>query len=243
LRNAPRILVLIPAYNESPRIGRVVRDLAALEPKPDILVIDDGSADGTADAARAAGARAVSHPFNLGYGAALQTGYRYALAREYDLVVQMDGDGQHPAAFVPSLLQPLLDDRADVVIGSRFLGGDSYPVPWPRRVGIRLFRALARVAVGQRVRDVTSGFQAVNRAAMRVFASDIFPPDFPDADVLMILTKLGLRLAEYPVRMEPSPDKTSMHAGLGILYYVVKMTLSVLIIATTGADSLRRDLP
>ena len=195
----------------------------------DLLVVDDGSSDDTAAEARRGGARVAVHPVNLGYGAALQTGYRYALRHGYDAVLQLDADGQHDPASIPALLAGLSD--ADVVVGSRFLDADSYRPPFARRLGMWLFGKVASVLCGQRITDPTSGFQAVSRAALRFYAHDRYPVDYPDADVLAMVVRSGLRLAEVPVRMLAAPGSKSMHAGLlRPLYYVFRMTLALALV-------------
>lgn len=220
-----RLLVVIPAYNEARRIGRVVAAVRQ-QVRCDVLVVDDGSSDATASEARQAGAISAKHATNLGYGAALQTGYRYALRHGYDAVVQLDGDGQHDAASIPRLLAGL--EHADVVVGSRFLESGSYRPPLLRRAGMRLFGSVASGLAGQRVTDPTSGFQAVSRAALEFYAHERYPADYPDADVLAMVARSGLRLAETPVRMVASPDGKSMHAGvIRQLYYVFRMTLAL----------------
>lgn len=225
----PRTLVLIPAYDEEARVGEVVRRVRAMYPGYDVLVVDDGSRDRTARAAVEAGARVVSHAFNMGYGVALQTGYKYALRRGYDLLVQLDGDGQHDPASVSALLAPVAAGETDFALGSRFLGGKSYSPPALRRAGMAFFRGLVSRLIGQPITDSTSGFQAFNARVIRFFTTDTFPCDYPDADVLVTLHRAGFSLREVPVRMDPSPAGRSMHDGLRPLYYLFKMILSILV--------------
>ena len=222
-------LVVIPALNESATVGGVVEDLRSTALDLDVLVIDDGSSDDTTAQARAHGARVVSHPFNLGYGAALQTGYKYADQHGYAWVVQMDGDGQHDAADVARLLEPLRAARADVVIGSRFAEATGYRMGAARAVGRTLFQCLLAACGGPRVTDPTSGFQALARPAFRFCCADFYPSDFPDIDVLLLLHRSGFRITEVPVTMAPSPPgHVPMHTGLRALYYPYKMLLSTL---------------
>ena len=169
----------------------------------------------------------------LGYGAALQTGYRYALRHAYDAVLQLDADGQHDPASIPPLLRGL--EHADVVVGSRFLEPGSYTPPLARRLGMWLFGTVASAMAGQRITDPTSGFQAISRAALRFYAHERYPVDYPDADVLAMVARSGLRLAEVPVRMLASPDGKSMHAGvLKPLYYVFRMSLALGLVLLRG---------
>ncbi len=224
-----RTVVVIPAFNEAAGVGRVLDVIRAVDPELPVVVVDDGSTDGTAAVACRAGARVVRLPFNLGYGSALQTGYKYALREGYDGVVQLDGDGQHEPADIPPLLGVLERGDADVVIGSRFLGEATYRPGGARRIGMRVFRLFAFVLTGVRFTDVTSGFQALDRRALRFFAAERYPADYPDADVLVMLTRAGFRVAEAPVRMYAKPDARSMHAGLRPVYYIFKMLLSMLL--------------
>lgn len=218
----------MPAYNEAKRI-RSVLEAVRTQVAGDLLVVDDGSFDDTAGEARRAGARVAVHPVNLGYGAALQTGYRYALRHGYDAVLQLDADGQHDPASIPRLLARLAD--ADVVVGSRFLDASSYRPPLLRRAGMWIFGRAATALCGQRVTDPTSGFQAVSRAALHFYAHERYPVDYPDADVLAMVARSGLRLAEVPVRMLQGPDGKSMHGGfLRPLYYVFRMSLALLLV-------------
>jgi glycosyltransferase involved in cell wall biosynthesis len=231
-------LAIIPALNEGSRIGAVLERLGAVAPEIDALVVDDGSRDDTAARARAAGARVVRHPFNLGYGAALQTGYKWALRAGYDAVVQLDADGQHDAADVVRLLAPLRAGAADVVIGSRFVEPSGYRMGVLRGIGRRVFAAVLRVSGGPRIADPTSGFQALSRPAFELCCTDLFPSDFPDVDVLLALARHGFRLLEVPVTMRPNPAAhVSMHAGKRALYYPYKMLLATYRSARTPRTS------
>jgi glycosyltransferase involved in cell wall biosynthesis len=223
----PNPLVLIPAFNESATIGLVVRGVRAAAPGLPVVVVDDGSTDGTATIARAAGARVVRLPFNMGYGVAVQTGYKYALRHDHDCVVQLDGDGQHEPADVQPLVEAVVRGGADVALGSRFLGRDAYRPEPLRRVGMRLFSWLALLLGGRQFTDVTSGFQALSADAMRFLAADRYPPDYPDADVLLMLDRAGFEIREVAVRMYRKHGGRSMHAGLRPVYYAFKMVLSV----------------
>jgi glycosyltransferase involved in cell wall biosynthesis len=218
----------MPAFNEAKAIRRVLEQVRS-QVSGDVLVVDDGSSDETAEEARLGGARVAVHPVNLGYGAALQTGYRYALRHGYDAVVQLDADGQHDPASIPRLLAELAD--ADVVVGSRFLDSSSYRPPLSRRIGMWIFGRVAATLSGKLITDPTSGFQAVSRAALRFYAHERYPVDFPDADVLAMVARSGLRLKEVPVRMLASPDGKSMHGGIvRPLYYVFRMSLALALV-------------
>ncbi len=227
MRSLTRPLVVIPAYNEAARLGRVLEGVRAADASLAVLVVDDGSSDDTAAVARAAGARVVRLPFNMGAGVAAQTGYKFALAEGYDCLVQLDADGQHEPADIPALLGIVMRGEADVAIGSRFLGRGDYRVGTLRRVGMGLFRMLAYMMTGVRFSDVTSGFRALHADVIRFFTTEWYPTDYADADVLITLRQAGFTIKEVPVRMYPRAGGRSMHAGLRPVYYVFKMLLSV----------------
>lgn len=224
-----KILILIPAYNEASRIGEVIRRVREMYPDYDVVVVNDGSRDNTVQAARAAGAEVVSHPFNMGYGVAIQTGYKYAMRYGYDFLVQMDGDGQHDPAFIPQLLAPVTAGETDFVLGSRFLGIESYEPSLARRVGMAFFRRLVSALIGTRITDSTSGYQAFSNKVIRFFTTEVFPCDYPDADMLITLHRAGFRLREVPVRMHANVEGKSMHSGWKPLYYMFKMLLSIFV--------------
>jgi Glycosyl transferase family 2 len=224
-----KLLIVIPAYNEAGRVGAVIADVRRTLPEADVLVIDDGSEDATSAEAAKAGALALSLPANCGYGTALQTGYKYAVRHGYTLVGQIDADGQHRAEFLSKMLAVLHEDGADVVVGSRFLAKDGhYETPFARSLGIQLFARLASLATGQLVTDPTSGFQVMRAEIARLFSGEVFPVDYPDADILILLHRTGYRVRELPVQMRPSPG-ASMHSSQSTPYYVYKMLLSILV--------------
>lgn len=222
-------LVVIPAFAEAGRVGDIVREVHALGLGLDVLVVDDGSPDGTGAEARAAGAMVVRHPVNLGYGSALHTGYHFARRRGYARVLQMDADGQHEAAMLPRLLREL-DDGADLVLGSRYLDSRPPRTGLLRGIGTVLFRGIASRGTGIPITDPTSGFQGLSQRALEAVTHDGYPEDFPDTDVLIELSRLGLVLREVPVRMHPRRGGLSMHRGARIAYYCYKMLLTLLLL-------------
>jgi glycosyltransferase involved in cell wall biosynthesis len=223
------VLIIIPAYNEEGRVGEVVQDVRGTFPSADVLVIDDGSADSTAAEARRAGAMSLSLPVNAGYGAALQTGYKFAVRNGYAIVGQIDGDGQHRAEYLATMYKALEEQDADVIIGSRFLDRDGHYRPSrARAVGIGLFARIASLITRQHISDPTSGFQLMRIAVARFFCSDVYPTDYPDADILILLHRTGYRVCEVPVQMRPSPGH-SMHSGHSSPYYAYKMLLSIFV--------------
>ncbi len=229
------VVVLIPAYAEEAAIGRVVTSVREAVPGADVVVIDDGSLDETASRARAAGATVLRHPMNLGYGVALQTGYKWALRRGYAVAAQQDADGQHEAEDLPRILAPVVRGEVDVCLGSRFLAEDgatppAYRAGIVRRLGMRIFGAVASLATGTRITDPTSGFQALDASVLEFFCDDRYPFDYPDADQLITLHRAGFRIREVGVRMYENEDGRSMHGGpIKPFYYVITMGLAILV--------------
>ena len=236
----PRQLIIIPAWNEARSIADVVASCRASAPGFDVLVVDDGSSDGTAGIAIKAGAKVVSHPFNIRYGAALQTGYLYALRNGYTVVVQLDADGQHDPADVAALAAPITRGEADLVVGSRFHPASTYRMPLLRRIGSAWFRVLVRTLSGVHLGDPTSGLQALHRDVLELYSTEAFPLDYPDADVLVLAARSGIRNAEVPVQMRVEAGSPSMHSGIGVLYYVYKMTVCVIMNAMRPVVRRRR---
>ncbi|MBN1667397.1 MAG: glycosyltransferase family 2 protein [Anaerolineales bacterium] len=224
---AEKILILIPAFNEAPRIAGVIAGIQEVVPEADILVVNDGSNDNTASVARNAGAYVVSLPYNMGYGVALQTGYKYARRYDYDIVVQMDGDGQHEPKSIPDLLQVLQQQKVDIVLGSRWLGKGNYQGSVLRKFGKFYFGFLASLVTHYNVTDPTTGFQALSRPVVHFFCCHVYPSDYPDADVIIMLHRAGFRVTETPVTMYINESGHSMHSGLRPLYYGMKMMLSI----------------
>lgn len=233
---AIRALVAIPCFNEGDNILTTLADLRAQAGAVDCLVVDDGSHDDTAAivrGARLSRVQVVRHPVNLGYGCAIQTGAKYALAAGYEAVVFFDGDGQHSGADIMTALGVLTDGNANVAVGSRFLGSCGYHIPFSRRAGMAVFRTLLRMLSGLRVTDPTSGFQALDRRAMRICASESFSTAFPDADMLLLYHRAGLEVREFPGSFRPRTSGRSMHSLLSAFYYIYKMTISMLVVALT----------
>lgn len=233
-------MVLIPAFNEGEGIANTVVQVRQVIPLADIVVVDDGSRDDTVRQAADAGAVVLSHPFNMGYGVTIQTGYKYACEERYDFLVQLDGDGQHDPLSIPALLDPVIRDETDFALGSRFLDQKSYRPSFTRRLGILFFRKIVSILIGREISDPTSGFQAFNREVIRFFTRDIFPCDYPDADMLVTLNLAGFRIREVPVRMFANPRGTSMHSGIRPLYYMFKMCLSIVVTLLRNRDLYRR---
>jgi glycosyltransferase involved in cell wall biosynthesis len=224
----PRVLVVMPAYNEATSIGSVIRRVCQVLPELDVLVVNDGSGDTTVHSAAETGATVISHPYNMGYGAACQTGFKYAARHRYDYVILMDADGQHEPRSVPPLLAAAMEPDVDVVLGSRWLGLAEYKGPLLRKFGKFFFGFLAGLFTRQKITDPTTGFQALTREVVQFYCSSVYPVDYPDADVIIMLNRAGFRIKEVPVVMYINRTGKSMHAGLiRPIYYGMKMMLSI----------------
>ncbi len=238
-----KVLIVIPAYKEQARIGGVIAGVRQNVPQADILVVDDGSPDGTADAALRAGVLVAPLPFNQGYGVALQTGFKYARRHGYDIVVQIDGDGQHEPSCIADLLSVIQTSQADVALGSRWLGAGNYKGPVLRKFGKFFFGYLATLLTDLKVTDPTTGFQALSKEVVDFYCTHVYPVDYPDANVIIMLRRAGFRIAEVPVIMYRNESGQSMHAGiLKPVFYGMKMMMSIAMTLLRDDRGLRREI-
>ncbi|WP_028552178.1 glycosyltransferase family 2 protein [Paenibacillus sp. UNC451MF] len=222
-----KVLIVIPAFNEQNNILKVIRDIRESIPYSDILVINDCSHDNTSFAARQAeGVKVIDLPFNLGIGGAVQTGFKYASTRDYDYMVQIDGDGQHIAKEVEKLYDAMLRSGSDMVIGSRFLDIQSYRTTWSRRLGIKVFYLLFRMMIQTKVTDSTSGFRMYNRRSIELLRK-YYPDDYPEPDAIILLKKHGLRISEVGVEMREREHGASSITPIKSPYYMAKVILSI----------------
>ena len=221
-------IAIVPALNEEETVGRVIDEIRAFDPGFDVVVVDDGSTDRTAGIAADRRAHVVRLPFNLGIGGAVQTGYRFAFEHGYDLAVQIDGDGQHDPTQLPAILEPVLAGEADLCVGSRFTGAGAYRSSFARRIGIHIFARVVSAIVRQKVTDTTSGFRAVNRKGIALFAAD-YPHDYPEVEATVLLVKHKLRLREVPVAMRERGGGSSSITALRSIYYMAKVLLALFV--------------
>lgn len=225
--NGRDVLVIVPAHNEEDSLPATLDAIRRRAPAADVVVVDDGSRDGTSRIARERGVPVLRHPVNLGVGAALQTGFRYAIERGYAIGVQLDADGQHDPADLAALVAPLRAGTCDVAIGSRYVTRTGYRAPFGRRLGMLLFSGIVKLALGRRIADTTSGYRAYARPVMDVCRHD-FPKDFPDAPLLIALARRGFRLLEVPVTMREREAGRSFYTLGKRLYYPYKNLLASL---------------
>jgi glycosyltransferase involved in cell wall biosynthesis len=224
-----RRIAIVPAYNEAGAVGGVIDELRAFDATLDVVVIDDASVDNTAAVARARGVHVLRLPFNLGIGGAVQTGFRYAYENGYEYALRVDGDGQHDPAQLAVVFAPVLAGEVDIAVGSRYLSrGDGYRSSATRRVGIRILAGTVSFLTRQRITDPTSGFQALNRKAITLFAAD-YPHDYPEVEALVLLLRHRLRLREVPVAMRPRAAGQSSIRALSSVYYMVKVLLALFV--------------
>jgi glycosyltransferase involved in cell wall biosynthesis len=223
-----RSIAIVPAHNEEASLGALLAEIRIAEPDLAVVVINDGSTDSTARVAEASGVPVVNLPFNVGIGGTVQTGYQYALEHGYEIAIQVDADGQHDPTEIGRVLEPILEDRADLVVGTRFVTGGGYRGTRVRRMGIHIFASVVSLMVGQRVSDTTSGFRAVNRKALRLFAKE-YPHDYPEVESIVLLSRHGLRMLEVPVRMRVRETGASSITALRAAYYMIKVLLALFI--------------
>ena len=231
MKSEMKVLIIIPAYNEENSLMKLIGEIRSVGIKNaaiDILVVNDCSEDGTSPAAKSLGVKLIDLPVNLGIGGAVQTGYIYARDYGYDMAVQVDGDGQHDPAFLHSLLRPLLEGRADMAIGSRFISGEGFQSSRMRRAGIRLLNGLIFIITGERFTDPTSGFRACSAGVIGFFARH-YPVDYPEPASLVSIRRSKFRVAEVPVVMRGRNGGVSSIRYMNTVYYMLKVSLAIIL--------------
>lgn len=230
MTHQPHILVIVPCYNEQGAIANVVHELIALRNQEnyqlDVLVVNDCSTDGSLSIVRKLPCSYLNLPVNLGIGGAMHSGYRYAYQKGYDIAVQMDGDGQHPANELPTVLQPIFQREADVSIGSRFICREGFQSSFTRRLGIKYFRWLNQLLIGKTVHDSTSGFRAFNRRTIEIVNS-YYPDEYPEPESIVQFGLQGLRIKEVPVKMRNREEGVSSINTSRAFYYMLKVSLGI----------------
>lgn len=221
-------LIIIPAFNEHECIKNTVEMIIKEAPDFDYVVINDHSTDNTLDILRENNYNYINLPTNLGIGGAVQTGYRYAFENDYDTAVQVDADGQHDPKYLSMMLDTLQSEKADMVIGSRFIENKGFQSTFARRIGITYFTKLIHVLTGKVITDPTSGFRLGNRAVIELFAKD-YPRDYPEPESVVTLLKCGLNVKEVPVEMRARQGGVSSINLSKSVYYMIKVSLAIFI--------------
>lgn len=223
-----KILVIIPCYNEQESIERVVADLKEKAPFADYLVVNDCSTDNTEKILREKGMNYINNPVNLGIGGGVQAGYIYAKQNGYDIAVQMDGDGQHDPLYLKDVCRPVIDGKADMAIGSRFIKKEGFQSSFMRRLGISIISRLIKIMTGKKVYDVTSGYRACNRQLIEFF-SDYYADDYPEPEAIMSCILRGYNVGEVPVVMVERQGGVSSIRSLKSAYYMIKVCLALIV--------------
>ncbi|MBQ9991382.1 MAG: glycosyltransferase family 2 protein [Lachnospiraceae bacterium] len=222
------VLIIIPAYNEAENIEKVVDNIIENYPQYDYIIVNDGSSDSTRDVCRKRGYQYLNLSINLGIGGAVQTGYKYAKDKGYEIAVQIDGDGQHDIAYLERMLPYLENDEVDIIIGSRFIEKEGFQSSTARRSGIKILSILIKLCTGYKIKDVTSGFRAVNRHFIDIYSKD-YPIDYPEPEAIVAAVMHGGRIMEYPVIMRERESGISSINLLKSIYYMIKVTLAILV--------------
>ena len=223
-----RKLIIIPAYNESENIEKTVQMIKDFAPSFDYIIINDCSTDNTEEICQQRGFNWISLPINLGIGGAVQTGFKYALQYDYNLAVQVDGDGQHDPSFLEDMAKVLEEKGCDVVIGSRFINKEGFQSSGIRRVGIKYFTFLIKLMTGTKITDPTSGLRMINQEIIKMFAED-YPKDYPEPESIVAVLRQGKSVVEIPVVMKAREGGVSSISKSRSVYYMIKVTLAIII--------------
>lgn len=223
-----KVLIIIPAYNEEKSLPGLIANIETHLPEIEYIIINDGSVDNTKRLCREKGYKVINLPINSGIGVAVQTGYRYAAENGYDIAVQIDGDGQHDITFLDDIIAPIEKGEADVVIGSRFINKEGFQSSGARRMGIRILSTLIWVCAGIKVKDVTSGFRAVNKRFIDIFSDD-YSKDYPEPEAIVTTKMYGGKIVEVPVLMKERIAGRSSITMWKSVYYMIKVSLAILV--------------
>jgi glycosyltransferase involved in cell wall biosynthesis len=231
IKKDPNILIIIPAFNESENILKLLESINTSirnQMNLDVLVVNDCSIDNTSHICKRNGFNVIDLPCNLGIGGAVQTGYKYAQKNNYDIAIQVDGDGQHDPEYIHALIKPILQKKADMVIGSRYINKEGFQSTFLRRIGINYFSKLISILSNQKVTDPTSGFRASNKKVIELF-SKRYPIDYPEPESIVFLKRKGLNIVELPVKMNERRGGISSINIYRSIYYVIKVSMAILI--------------
>ncbi len=227
-----KILVIIPAHNEELNIKKVIENLQEKAPQADYVIVNDYSRDNTREVCCINGYNYIDLPVNLGIGGGVQAGYQYALENGYDIAIQHDGDGQHDAAYIKDVVSPIIDGKADIVIGSRFVTGEGFQSSGFRRLGINILSSLITLCCGVKVKDVTSGYRGVNRRFIEIYAAE-YAQDYPEPEAIISGAMYGAKIIEVPVVMHERTGGTSSISNFKSIYYMLKVSLAIIIYRPT----------
>ncbi|MDO4607951.1 MAG: glycosyltransferase family 2 protein [Clostridia bacterium] len=222
-----KTLIIIPAFNEQDNIDKLLDELTQDYPQYDYVVINDCSTDNTANILKNRKANYINLPTNLGIGGGVQTGYLYAYQNGYDIAVQMDGDGQHLPEYLANIIEPIEKGQADAVVGSRFINNEGFQSSFMRRLGIVILSTIIKMLTGMKITDVTSGFRAVNRKGIELFASN-YAQDYPEPEALVVSALHGIKTIEVPVVMQERLGGKSSINGFKSAYYMIKVSLALI---------------
>ena len=227
-----KVLIIIPAYNEEESIEKVInklkKDTENIQHQIDYLVVNDCSKDNTKSILQSNDMNFVSLPINLGIGGGVQTGYKYALYNNYDIAIQIDGDGQHDTSYISNVIQPIIEGQADIVIGSRFIDKNGFQSSLARRMGIKILSRLIKICCGVNVQDVTSGYRAVNRKYIDVYAKE-YPTDYPEPEAIVVASLMGAKILEIPTIMKERENGESSISFWRSIYYMIKVSLAIIV--------------
>lgn len=224
-----KVLIIIPAYNEEANIERVVDNIINNYPQYDYLVVNDCSTDSTAEILKKRNYNFISLPVNLGIGGGVQSGYIYATENNYDIAIQIDGDGQHDPAYIEKLIQPIIDGEADMTIGSRFIEKEGFQTSFLRRLGINIIRVVIRLCCGTKATDTTSGFRATNKELTKFFSRE-YAQDYPEPEAIVAASLNGYRVKDVAVKMKEREGGVSSINAKRSLYYMIKVSLALIIL-------------
>ncbi len=222
-----KTLIIIPAYNEEKCIKKVVEEVYKKNKDTvDVIVVNDGSKDNTLEEAKKTKAIVLDLPNNLGIGGAVQSGYLYAFKNNYDVAIQLDGDGQHDSCYIKDLVKVIEKEKCNMVIGSRFVKKTSYEQKFSRMLGINIISGIIKLLTGKKIYDTTSGYRACDKSIIKEFSKD-YPYDYPEPTTTMQMIVKGMKIKEIPVEMRQRETGVSSISPIKSVKYMIKVNLSL----------------